>query len=266
MRHTLIAAAVGPDGLARLRAADPERYAFLPGCAWAELVRAIQSRPVEMAVVDPCFAGAPRVHEIERLHALFPSLPLLVYTELMPETAAVLLELGRLGIRRAVFHRFDDAPAALRSAIQAELEHSATGQVMHALTSLLDGLPAVLRHALAASLHGPTEQLTVDGLAARAQLTRRTCERWFAKMGLPSPRTVLLIARGLYAHRLLQDPGYTVEDVAAKLGYVRTRTMQMHLKALFGLTAGEMRISLSTQEAVRMVTERHFADVRRAAS
>ena len=51
--------------------------------------------------------------------------------------------------------------------------------------------------------------------------------------------------RLLYAHRLLLDPGYTVEDVALKLGYSKTKTLQMHLRAVFGLTAGELRVSLS---------------------
>ena len=60
---------------------------------------------------------------------------------------------------------------------------------------------------------------TVSALARRAQITRRTCERSFARAGLPSPKIVMLLARVLYAHRLLLDPGYTIEDVALKLGY-----------------------------------------------
>ena len=50
------------------------------------------------------------------------------------------------------------------------------------------------------------------------------------KMGLPSPRMVMVLTRLLYAHRLLLDPGYTVEDVALKLGYSKTKTLQMHLR------------------------------------
>ena len=72
--------------------------------------------------------------------------------------------------------------------------------------------------------------------------------------------------RLLYAHRLLADPGYTVEDVALKLGYSKTKTLQMHLRAVFGLTAGELRVSLSTEEALATVTSRYFTPVRRAAA
>jgi transcriptional regulator GlxA family with amidase domain len=113
-------------------------------------------------------------------------------------------------------------------------------------------------------LHAPGDGPTVTALAERARLTRRTCERWFTKVGLPSPRVVMVLTRLLYAHRLLLDPGYTVEDVALKLGYSKTKTLQMHLRAAFGLTAGELRVSLSVEDALAMVTSRYFTPARRA--
>ncbi|HVQ46945.1 MAG TPA: hypothetical protein VMS62_08965, partial [Gemmatimonadales bacterium] len=66
----------------------------------------IRAKPVDMAVVDPHLGGGePRPHGIERLRLFFPSLPLLVYTDLTPANAGVLLQLGRAGIRRVVVYR-----------------------------------------------------------------------------------------------------------------------------------------------------------------
>ena len=145
-----------------------------------------------------------------------------------------------------MFHRFEDAPASLRSALQAELEQSASQQVMQALGGTLAGPAPTSFGSLWRPCCTPgTRRPTVTALAERAQLTRRTCERWFTKVGLPSPRMVMVLTRLLYAHRLLLDPGYTVEDVALKLGYSKTKTLQMHLRAVFGVTAGELRVSLS---------------------
>jgi transcriptional regulator GlxA family with amidase domain len=76
----------------------------------------------------------------------------------------------------------------------------------------------------------------------------------------------MVLTRLLYAHRLLLDPGYTVEDVALKLGYSKTKTLQMHLRAVFGLTAGELRVSLTAEEALGVVTNRYFAQLARAAA
>jgi transcriptional regulator GlxA family with amidase domain len=74
----------------------------------------------------------------------------------------------------------------------------------------------------------------------------------------------MVLTRLLYAHRLLLDPGYTVEDVALKQGYSKTKTLQMHLRAAFGLTAGELRVSLSVEDALAMVANRYFTPARRA--
>ena len=76
----------------------------------------------------------------------------------------------------------------------------------------------------------------------------------------------MVLTRLLYAHRLLLDPGYTVEDVALKLGYSKTKTLQMHLRAVFGLTAGELRVSMSIDDALAMVTSRYLTPARRAAA
>ncbi|HEY9014490.1 MAG TPA: helix-turn-helix domain-containing protein [Gemmatimonadales bacterium] len=262
----MLLAAVPAERQMRLRSVDPDRYQWAAANRWPEVVDIIRAKPIEMAVVDPLLGGQARAHGIERIRLLFPSLPLLVYTELAPATASVLLQLGRSGIRRVVFQRFEDAPASLRSAIQAELEQSASQQVMQAIGATLQELPRELLRALEAMLHSGEEAPTVTALAERAQLTRRTCERWFTKVGLPSPRTVMVLIRLLYAHRLLLDPGYTVEDVALKLGYSKTKTLQMHLRAVFGVTAGELRVSLSTEEALMMVRDRYLKPMAQAAS
>ena len=264
MRH-LVLAAVPAERLFRLRSLDPDRFLWEAATTWPEAVDAIRARPVQMAVVDPLLGGSvPRTHGIGRIRQFFPSLPLLVYTDLAPATAGVLLELGRAGIRRVIVHRFEDAPGSLRAALLAELEQSASQQVIHGLGAILRELPPELRLALEGMLHAPGEGPTVGALAERARLTRRTCERWFTKVGLPSPRVVMVLARLLYAHRLLLDPGYTVEDVALRLGYSKTKTLQMHLRAVFGLTAGELRVSLSTEDALATVTTRYFSPLRRA--
>ena len=263
LRHLLLAAVTGPR-LDRLRALDPTRYAWIPADTWAQALNLIRSRPVELAVVDPLLGDEPRPHAIERLRLLFPSLPLLVYTELSPVTAAALLKLGRAGIQRAVFQRFEDGPKALRAVLEAELEHSVSRQVATALQERLRELPESIRNAWEMMRYDPGAGLTVSELAMRALLSRRTCERFFTKLGLPSPKSVMLLMRLLYAHRLLLDPGHTVEDVAIKLGYGKVRTLQRHLRSVFHLSAGEIRASMSFEEARALVSQRFF-EGRRAA-
>src|SRR5207248_1792298 len=82
---------------------------------------------------------------------------------------------------------------------------------------------------------------------------RPASERWFLRLGLRPPRHFLAAARVLHAHRLLQDPGFTVDDVAQRLGYAQTKTLQQHARHYLGLTLGEMRDALDAQEALQRV-------------
>jgi AraC-like DNA-binding protein len=255
-----------PARLHRLRTADAARFTVTSAPAWGEALELVRFRPIELVVVDPLLQGRPRMTEIERLRLLFPSLPVVVYTALVPEVAGVLLSLGQLGIRRAVFDRIDDAPAALRAVLQQELEGGVAQQVMQALAERLAPLPAALRWALESMVHASAESATVTALAERALLTRRTVERCFGRAGLPSPRTVVQLVRALYAHRLLLDPGYTVEDVALRLGFGRARMLNACLRDVFGCTAGDLRASYTLEETLAMITARHFTPAAQAAS
>ena len=78
-----------------------------------------------------------------------------------------------------------------------------------------------------------------------------------------TPRHFLAAARVLYAHRLLQDPGFTIDDVAQRLGYAQTKTLQLHARSYLGLTAGEMRLTLEPREALERIAQ-GFAPLRQA--
>ena len=255
----LVLAAVPEVQLQRLRRAAGVRFTFMRAASWSEVLAGIRARPVELAVLDPTLAGEPRAQELERLRLLFPSLPLILYTALTPQLAAVLLALGQRGIRHVIFVRYDDHPERLREVLEREATGAASRRLLDQLADRLSPLPTELRWMLEETLRTPEEVQTVGRLAARARVDRRTCERWFTRVGLPTPRHFLAAARVLFAHRLLQDPGFTIEDVAARLGYAQVKTLQQHARNYLGLTAGEMRLSLSPDEALDIVVRRFRA-------
>ena len=91
----LVLAAIADVQFYKLRGAAAQHFTFVRAATWGDVLAAIRSRPVELAVVDPLLSGEAHGQEIERLRVLFPSLPLILYTSLTPETAAVLLRLGQ---------------------------------------------------------------------------------------------------------------------------------------------------------------------------
>lgn len=245
--------------LARLRHAAGHRFQFLPVPTWDEAVQAVLRRPVEIGVVDPNLEGEPTAQGIQRMRALFPSLPVILYTSLTPDLASVLLQLGHSGIREVVILRHDDHPQRLGDLLVAEAAHAVSRQLIKAIEDLLAGFPGELRWAIETVIREPAAVQSVKALADRAKMDRRTCLRWFAKAQLPPPSVTLTALRVVYAHRLLQDPGYTIEDVATKLGYAQTRSFTLNVREVLGRTPGEIRLSLSPEEALDIVRGRYFS-------
>jgi AraC-like DNA-binding protein len=262
----LVLAAVPDLQYQRLRRAVAPRFVLAHTPGWDAALQTIRSRPVEIAVVDPLLGGAASGREIERLRQLFPSLPLIPYTTMTPQMPTVLLLLGRIGVQHVVLNRIDDHPERLRELIAAEEMQATSSQLLGQLASALAPLPRELRYVLEDALRTPGEVQTIQQVAARARVDRGTCARWFARAGLPSPRHILAAARVLYAHRLLQDPGFTIEDVAQRLGYAQAKTLQQHARTYLGLTAGEMRLSLTAAEATDRIVNGFLTPARVAAA
>lgn len=255
----LILAAVSRSRLIQLRRAGGHRFTFIPVDDWTGAVNAILREPLEAAVVDPALEGAPSAKEIERFRVFFPSLPLIVYTQLTPVMAAVLLRLGEAGIREVVIAQHDDHPSRLGDLLVKAAADGVSHRLISSISDLLSECPVELRWAIETIIREPSRVQTVQDLAMRARMDRRTCVRWFARANLPTPSVVLTVLRVVYGHRLLQDPGYTVEDVARKLGYAQTRTFVQKAKEVFGVTPKELRVLFDSDEAIEMVRQRFFA-------
>src|SRR5690349_2669460 len=161
----LVLAAIPDFQLHRLRRAAEGRFEFVRARGWEEALDLIRTRPVELAVVDPLLSGEARRQEIERLRVLFPSLPIFVYTTLMPETAGVLLALGRHGIQHVVFAHHDDHPALLRRVLADEAARTASQRLVAEIAGGLTPLPANLRSVIEEALRSPGGRARAGGSA-----------------------------------------------------------------------------------------------------
>src|SRR5437667_181022 len=255
----LVLAAVPDVQFHKLRRAAGSRFSVAQVSTWDDVLAGIRGRPVELAVVDPLLSGHARSQEIERLRVLFPSLPLMLYTTLTPRTAGVLLALGQRGIQHAVFANYDDHPSRLREVLGQEEARSSSRQLLDQLADALAPLPSELRWVLEEALRSPGEVQTVGQVAVRARVDRRTCERWFTRVGLPSPRHFLSAARAETAYELL-----AAEQPDALLLDIHLPTMSglaLYLAIVHRWPIFEGRIAIMTGDAeadeVRTWLERH---------
>ena len=89
--------------------------------------------------------------------------------------------------------------------------------------------------------------LTVDELAARSHMSRRTFTRQFrARMGA-SPLQWLLQQRTLRAQRLLETTDLPVEAVAHRSGFGSAVALRSHFQAALGTSPREYRVAFSRQ-------------------
>ena len=211
-----------------------------------------------MAVLDPALERDPRSHEIEQIHRMFPSLPLLLYTSLNPSALSVMLQIGRLGVRQVIVADHDDHPKRVADVLVEEAAHAVSRRLLGEIGDVLETMPSELQWAIQTVVRDPGAYHNVQDLATRARMDRRTCSRWFTKAHLPPPKVILTALRVVYAHRLLQDPGYTVEDVATRLGYQKPRSFAEHVKEVLGVPPADSRVSITVEEAIHMVRQRYF--------
>ncbi len=115
---TVVAVLVSQSGMEdRVRRALGGRATLRFTSTWAELQQVVALVAPSAIVADPAadWRGDPEQHL-----ALFSDewrLPVILYTTLTPQIAAVLLRLGVHRISRVIFHRLDDAPRRFIDAI-----------------------------------------------------------------------------------------------------------------------------------------------------
>ncbi|MGN6131909.1 MAG: helix-turn-helix domain-containing protein, partial [Nocardioidaceae bacterium] len=108
-----------------------------------------------------------------------------------------------------------------------------------------DPLAAAVDWALA-HLDAP---LTVDDLAARAAMSRRTFTRRFRSHLGTSPLQWLLDQRTLLAQRLLESTDLPVETVAHRAGFGSAVSLRAHFPRALGTTPSGYRSTFSRREA-----------------
>lgn len=242
-----------PSLLAHLRFAVGRDHTLIPVGSWDELCDVVRRRAVDAAVVDPRVDGTLRPVELQRVMTRYPTLPIVVYTTLAPDTIRATVELAKRGLQHVVLRGFDDEPRRFRDLLERQPAYAMSEAVLARLATPLSELPAPLARAIVRLFESPTSFGEVEDLAAAAGMTRRHVSRWLERVGLASPRTLVIAARMARAYHYMRDPGHLLEDVARKMGYGSQRLFIRQARELLGLTPTEIREQLDGEELVEML-------------
>lgn len=241
--------------LAHLRVVVGREHTLIPVDGWAELAEVVRTWPVDVAVIDPRADGRGGAVELQALLSRYPSLPVVLYTALTPESLKATVELAKSGVQHVVLRGFDDEPRRFRELLERQPAYALSDLVIDRLSEPLAVVPKALSRAIGKLFRAPHMFHDVRDLAEAAQMTRRTVDRSLDRAGLAPARTVVLGARLVRAYFYMRDPGYLLEDVTKKLGYASHRLFARQVREVVGLTPTELRLRVGPEDFVMRLTE-----------
>ena len=236
-----VLARLSPSFLSHLRIVAGREYTLTAVDDWESLAAAVRSHPTDVVVVDPRDAGGMRVEELGSLLGRYPSLPVVVYTMLSPEAMRASVELAKYGVQHVVLRGYDDEPRRFRTLLERLPAYALSEQVLTGLAARLDGAPPSLLRAVERLFRSPHAFHDVQDLAVAAGMTRRSLDRWLDRTGVAPAKMLVIGARLLRAYHYMRDPGYLLEDVAAKLGYPTPRLFARQMRLATGLMPSAVR-------------------------
>ena len=229
---------------------EPE---LLIASSWQELESFIRRKPVSVVVLDPAADGIMNVGAVATLLKRYPSLPLIAYVTLHAPQFSAVAQLGRLGLKEVVLHRFDDAPEGFKERVERLEGNALTHDVIEALRERLIQLPRQLSVTVENLFEQPHRYSSALDLAMEAGIAIVSVYRNLDTAQLGSPKRLLIAAKVLRGFGYLRDPGYSVLDVSIKLGYKTARIFSQHWVTVFGMTPARVRTRLTDQAAIESV-------------
>ena len=237
--------------LAQLRAALAREHTLHAVPNWGELYGVFRGSPVDVAVLEPAPVGPDELAPLLRLLASHPAVPVIVYTSVSPAAMRVTLELAQRGVHHVVFRGIDDAPSRFRALMQDLADSTWRSALFPWVAERVAHVPAPLERAVRELFNAPGQFADVTDLARAAGLTRRTVERWLTRVGIASPKLLVVSARVERAHYIMRSTNLDVSAVARRVGYASPRLFARQVALVTGWPPTAFRYTVTADDLVR---------------
>ena len=256
-----IAAYLQPNLLANLSVIAGASHRILGSDSWENLSLKIRSQPIDLAVLDPVASGEVRQDAILGILDEFPSVPIILYSQLLPGTIQATIDLARAGVRHVVLYRYDDDPKRFLELLESEPGAAFAQMLLKRLEEPLTLVGSNLRRGVERMFGAPGHFETVPDLARTAIVGTRTIYRKFEEAGFASPRKFLVAARLLRAYAYMLEPGTTLESAGEKLGY-HSSAFRRQVRIFFGTTPLVLKRKMAPDEFVTRLAEELYPGMR----
>jgi len=235
----VVALVIGIKCRARLRGALAGRAEVRFCETRAELVPLAAASQASAVIAEPRDrAGDDVSSAVAALRSGMPSVPVIAYIADHNTSSGDILAMARAGVHDLVRAGFDDVGFALGAALASATAACATTAARHELESFVtpDAWPFV-----SYCLTRANAPISVGAAADALGLDRRTLVRRLERANLPTPRRIAGWCRVVAAARLLDEPIYTLEQVALRLDFPSGTALRNMLVRYTGLGPREIR-------------------------
>jgi AraC-like DNA-binding protein len=258
-----------PSSLAQLRRAFPPPHGVHSFETWEELTRAVTAGGADVIVVDPCAgtggnagtARQPALGRVERLAVArlnTPGIPIVGYVSVTAIAIHAVHALVQTCGAEVVVRGLDDGADTFYALLQRIGAGSSARSLVGALGFPFSPLPADVAAGVELLFRRPDRVRSVTDLAKAAATTRRTLDRWLARAGLASARTLLVCARANAAFHLLAAGGMRPSRAAVLLGYPSPRALAREIHSVTGYPPSTIAKGADAEEFQAALRSRLF--------
>ena len=234
---------------AQIRAAMNGHDQVCVADSWDSLEALVRLEPLSVVVFNPAADGTMDNTRACRLICKYSSIPFVAYVPVDASFVRGIAHMSNDGLQDVVVFHADDSPTRFRKT----LERVSSVPQVSALVGVLDPwfrrLPGALVDVLTDALQQPHEYASAEDVAAAAKMTLSALYRSFRHAGLNSPKSFVVGARVFRGYVYLRDIGFSIGDVAIKLGYTHPRIFAHHVEAVLGASPSRIRHSLDVSDA-----------------
>jgi AraC-like DNA-binding protein len=218
--------------------------------SWNGLEDVVRRQQVGVIVLDPYADRRMRAREVARLMRHFPSTPVIAYTQFVPPAMRALALLSKRGLHETVLFQFDDGRARFGRLLVRASTRALTTQLLDQLRTERQALAPEVADAIDDLFERPHKYASARDLVYTSGTPLTSLYRAFYSAGLAPPKHIFIAARVLHAAAYLRDPGYSVQDVADKMGYRHPRVLTQHTLSVFGVRPSRLRRTVDEEMIV----------------
>lgn len=213
----------------------------------------VKDEPVAL-VLDPALIADNDVEDLlGRIRR--DRLPTTLYVPMTGASVTRGFALYQAASMEIVFENPDRSVGQLAATALASNHCSYATMLLEALQPALAQLPAALSRAIAQLFSEPATG-SLEALARRAALSRRSLDRWLDRAGIESPRLLLAAPRFIRALTLARETELSTRRIAYLCGYSSARRLRTHTRDLTGMTWAELEGSPEPQLIISAIVTR----------